>query len=70
MVLGGDVDTAREWALMADAPALSSDVVVPHRGSATLSSSAFIGEADAKYAIVYSGHRNQRGFPEPLVVER
>jgi competence protein ComEC len=45
-------------------------VVVPHHGSATSSSPAFVAAVGARYAIVSAGHANRWGFPRPEVRER
>jgi competence protein ComEC len=45
-------------------------VVVPHHGSATSSSSAFVAAIGAKHAIVSAGFANRWGFPRPEVRAR
>ena len=71
LLLTGDVETAGERALMADAASLASDVViVPHHGSATSSSAALVAATAPDHALVSAGHLNHWGFPKPQVVQR
>ncbi|MCB1893889.1 MAG: DNA internalization-related competence protein ComEC/Rec2 [Zoogloeaceae bacterium] len=67
-----DIGQSAEAQLVAaDAAALRADVVlVPHHGSATSSSAAFV-EAVAPAAAIYSvGHRSRFGHPRPEVWAR
>ena len=71
LLLTGDVETAGERALMADASSLASDVViVPHHGSATSSSAALVAATAPDHALVSAGYLNHWGFPKPQVVQR
>jgi competence protein ComEC len=45
-------------------------VLVPHHGSRTSSTAAFVSATQPRWALVPSGHRNRWGFPKPDVVER
>jgi competence protein ComEC len=45
-------------------------VVVPHHGSATSSSEAFVRVLAADLALVSAGYRNRWQLPRPEVVER
>ena len=71
LLLTGDVETAGERALMADAASLASDVViVPHHGSATSSSAALVAATAPEHALVSAGYLNHWGFPKPQVAQR
>jgi competence protein ComEC len=74
-LLTGDVEAHGEAALLAaaqrDAAPFAADVVVvPHHGSATSSTPAFVAAAHARQAIVSAGYRNRWGFPRAMVSER
>ena len=45
-------------------------VVVPHHGSATSSSMAFVASTKAAYALASAGRGNQWGFPKTAVAAR
>lgn len=50
---------------------MSADVLkVPHHGSATSSTPAFLDAVGARIAVVSAGLANGYGFPRPDVVER
>lgn len=70
----GDVEAqAERWLVETYGYALRSDVVtVPHHGSSTSSTSAFLeAVTDAKtHAVISAGDQNQFGFPSAAVVER
>ena len=71
-LLTGDVETAGEQE-MVDAGRLAHAfdvVVVPHHGSRTSSSTAFVSRTRPAWAVHSSGHRNRWKFPAPAVVER
>ncbi len=71
-LLAGDVEQPQEARLVAnDAPKLKSQVLlVPHHGSKTSSSAAFLDAVAPRIAIVQSGYRNRFGHPAPPVLER
>lgn len=71
-LLVGDIERPQEALLVATAGAgLKSDVLlVPHHGSKTSSSAAFLDAVAPKVAIVQSGYRNRFGHPAPLVLAR
>jgi len=48
----------------------SDVVVVPHHGSATSSSAAFVATTRPRYALVSAGYTNRWGFPKPDVRSR
>jgi competence protein ComEC len=71
LLVTGDIERRGESAVLAQGRRVASDVVVvPHHGSATSSSPAFVAAVGAKLAIVSAGHANRWGFPRPEVRER
>ena len=71
-LLVGDIEREQEALLVAaHGSALQSDVlVVPHHGSRTSSSAAFIDAVRPKIAVFQAGYRNRFHHPAPDVVER
>jgi competence protein ComEC len=72
LLLTGDIEAAQEEALIARAGArLRSEVlVVPHHGSRTSSTLAFVDAVAPEVAVVQAGYRNRFGHPVPEVVGR
>ncbi|MBL8312872.1 MAG: DNA internalization-related competence protein ComEC/Rec2 [Rubrivivax sp.] len=72
LLLTGDIEAAQEAALLARAgAALQADVLlVPHHGSRTSSSAAFIEAVQPGVALVQAGYRSRYGHPAPDVIER
>lgn len=72
LLLTGDIEVEAERALVAAFPErLHAEVlVVPHHGSATSSSLAFVRAVAPRYALVPAGRRNRFGFPDAAVVRR
>jgi competence protein ComEC len=72
LLLTGDIEAAVEARLVAEhADALAATVLqVPHHGSTTSSSAAFIDTVAPRLALVSSGHGNRFGLPNPEVVAR
>ena len=72
MLLTGDIEARSEAQLQARAgEALRSDVVlVPHHGSRTSSTPAFVSAVAARHAIIPVGYRNRFRHPHPAVLER
>jgi competence protein ComEC len=72
MLLTGDIENAAEAQLLARAPgALPADVLlVPHHGSRTSSSEAFLAAVRPQLAVVPVGYRNRFGHPSPEVLDR
>ncbi|MBE2245415.1 MAG: DNA internalization-related competence protein ComEC/Rec2 [Burkholderiaceae bacterium] len=72
VLLAGDIERQQEAALVAaDAAALRSDVLlVPHHGSRSSSSAAFLDAVQPRIAIIQAGYRNRFGHPAPDVVAR
>ena len=70
-LLTGDIERAAEEQLLARAALPRADVVVvPHHGSRSSSSEAFVSGAQAKVAIVSAGAANRWRFPHDVVVRR
>ncbi len=72
MLLPGDVEARGEAAMLArDAAALRSDVLlVPHHGSRTSSTAAFLDAVAPRLSVVSLGHRNRFRHPHETVVQR
>jgi competence protein ComEC len=72
MLLTGDIEAPAEAELLArDAAALAADVLlVPHHGSRTSSTPAFLDAVGAGVAVVPVGYRNRFGHPAAEVLER
>ena len=71
LLLTGDIEAEAERRLLASARGIDADVVVvPHHGSRTSSSPAFVDALRPEVAIVSAGHANRWGFPKPEVVAR
>jgi competence protein ComEC len=71
-LLTGDAEAPQEAQMIAaGAEHLKSDVlVVPHHGSRTSSSEAFLDAVGPQVALVQAGYRNRFGHPAPDVVAR
>lgn len=72
ILLTGDIEQAAEKRLLQGyGEALASDVlVVPHHGSNTSSTAAFLKAVMPRYALVPAGYRNRYGFPSKAVMRR
>ncbi|XKY16315.1 DNA internalization-related competence protein ComEC/Rec2 [Stutzerimonas zhaodongensis] len=71
LLLTGDIDTAAEEALVASGIPLKVQwLLVPHHGSRSSSSTAFIEATTAGGALVSRGLHNAYGHPHPDVVRR
>jgi competence protein ComEC len=72
VLLAADIEARSEAALVAERrAALASDIlVVPHHGSRTSSTPAFIAAVDPALAIATVGYRNRLGHPRPEIVAR
>jgi competence protein ComEC len=70
-LLTGDVEQEGELTLLRRPAALRAQVLkVPHHGSRSSSSSAFLGAVRPEVALVSAGYRNRFNHPHPEVVER
>ena len=72
VLLTGDLEARGEQELVRrDAAALKADVLlVPHHGSRTSSTPAFITAVEPDIAVYAAGYRNRFGHPRPDVVAR
>ncbi|SDP83596.1 DNA internalization-related competence protein ComEC/Rec2 [Rhodoferax sp. OV413] len=70
-LLVADIEQPQEARLVADAAALRANVLlVPHHGSKTSSSPAFLDAVQPRIALVQAGYRNRFGHPAPPVLAR
>ena len=82
-LLPGDIETPQEAALLqrlagsladpsnpADATLASTVLLVPHHGSRTSSSTAFLDAVHPRTAVVQAGYRSRYGHPVPEVLLR
>jgi len=71
-LLTGDIEREQELALVSGlGRAISAEVlVVPHHGSKTSSSAAFLDAVGPRVAVVQAGYRNRFGHPAPEVMAR
>jgi competence protein ComEC len=71
-LLTGDIEAPQEAALLQRAaPQLAASVlVVPHHGSRTSSTAAFIDAVQPRWAVVQAAYRSRYGHPAPDVVAR
>jgi len=71
VLLTGDVERRAEAELLARSVLAPVDVLlVPHHGSRTSSTAAFVAATRPRWALVPVGHRNRWGFPKADVVAR
>ncbi len=72
VLMTGDIETKSEKDLIQRVPqALASTVlIVPHHGSKTSSSEAFIAAVHPHYAIITVGYANSYGHPKPAILQR
>lgn len=71
LLLTGDVERTAEAALLARGAPLRAEVlVVPHHGSATSSTPAFVAAVAPRVAVVAAGWRNRFGHPAAAVTAR
>lgn len=70
VLLTGDAEARSEGEMLARKEVVRSDVlVVPHHGSRTSSTAAFLGAVAPSIAIFPVGHRNRFGHPHPAILE-
>jgi competence protein ComEC len=71
VLLTGDIEKPQETRLLSLGDALRADVLlVPHHGSKTSSSDAFLDAVSPRLALVQAGYRNRYGHPAPAVMAR
>ena len=70
-LLAGDVEGPAEESLVASGAHLRADVLkVPHHGSRTSSTEAFVDAVNPKCAVISVGERSRFGHPHPSIVNR
>lgn len=70
-LLTGDIEAAQEQALVAAGAPLAADwLLVPHHGSRTSSTAAFLQAVGPRTALVQAGVANRYGHPAPDVLAR
>jgi competence protein ComEC len=70
-LLVGDIEQAQEARLVNAGAKLKADVLlVPHHGSKSSSSAAFLDAVAPQIALVQSGYRNRYGHPAESVLVR
>jgi competence protein ComEC len=71
VLLTGDIEAPAEAAILASGVDLRADVLkVPHHGSKTSSTSAFLDRVRPRCAVISVGERSRFGHPHKVVVER
>lgn len=72
VLLTGDIEAAQEAQLVSrpDLDLQATLLLVPHHGSRTSSTDAFLQAVSPRMALVQAGYRNRFGHPAPSVVER
>jgi competence protein ComEC len=70
LLLTGDITAQVERSLLREDDALGADVLLlPHHGSRTSSSRAFLAEVKPELAVISAGYRNPFAHPAPEVLE-
>jgi competence protein ComEC len=71
VLMTGDVERPAEAEILDETDLGPVDILlVPHHGSRTSSSSAFVEVTQPRWALVPSGYRNRWGFPKADIVAR
>ncbi len=72
MLLTGDIEHEQEAALVSTygGARQSELLLVPHHGSRTSSSAAFLDAVQPQHVLIQAGYRNRFGHPAPEVVQR
>ncbi|MFM1991512.1 MAG: putative competence protein ComA [Pseudomonadota bacterium] len=73
LLLAGDIEASQERTLVSlfGRDGLAADVLlVPHHGSRTSSTEAFVDAVAPRWAVVQAAYRSRFGHPHPAVVER
>lgn len=67
----GDIEQRGEELVLERHPHLRADVLkVPHHGSRTSSTAAFLNQIRVQHAVFLLGRNNRYGFPHPAVLQR
>jgi competence protein ComEC len=70
-LLAGDIEQAQEARLVVQGANLKADwLLMPHHGSKTSSSAAFLDAVQPAFGIAQAGYRNRFGHPAAPVLER
>ncbi len=69
-LLAGDIEATQEHELLARGLSPVDLLLVPHHGSKTSSSAAFLDALQPRLALAQVGYRNRFGHPAPAVVQR
>jgi competence protein ComEC len=69
-LLAGDIEAAQERELLARGLSPVDWLLVPHHGSKTSSTDAFLDALQPRLAVAQAGYRNRFGHPAPAVVQR
>lgn len=69
-LLAGDIEAPQERELLAQTLAPVDVLLVPHHGSKTSSTAAFLEALKPRMALVQAGYRNRFGHPAPEVLSR
>ena len=69
-LLSADIEAAQEAALLRQGLGPVDWLMVPHHGSRTSSSPAFVQALRPRVAVVQAGYLNRYGHPHPLVEQR
>jgi len=71
LLLAGDAQKEAEAALLASGRLSPVDLLkVPHHGSDTSSTEAFVKQVRPRFALIQAGRKNRFGFPKPEVLAR
>ena len=71
LILTGDIEAAGERSVLTQISFESATVVlIPHHGSLTSSSPAFVNRLQPDIAVASTGHANRWGFPKQRVTKR
>jgi competence protein ComEC len=71
LLFTGDIESAGERAMLDDHAALGATILkVPHHGSASSSTAAFVAAVHPEAAVISDGYLNKFHFPADAVVER
>jgi competence protein ComEC len=71
VLLAGDIEAPSETALVASGLDLRADILkIPHHGSKTSSTEAFVDAVRPRYAVISAGERSRYGHPHSVVVDR
>jgi competence protein ComEC len=70
VLLTGDIEANAEQSLLNTSLGGADIVVVPHHGSRTSSTDAFVRMLSPQIALFSAGYRNRWGLPKPDVVAR